>query len=696
MPRAPARSRCTWSAFPRCRSSGSTTRSSATGTGSSRSAARWPRRWRPRARRSSSAAPSRRACAWSPRPRICRVCWAASATCWPRCSSSRASTSSPARGARACATRARTSRGSSSASTARRERSASGAGRAARRSGATRLIRRCAPVACGSSPARDDARPPPRRRRRRARPDHQGGRARPPSSRPSARAGRALALAHARDEPRPRLRAARDDRAGVALGRGRALDRRAARAGARRAARAAHGRRGGRRRHRPDLRRRRRQPDRPRALRRRRRLRRRALARLALAGVQRGGLHDQHRRRAARAAAAARAARCEPMMLAGLRVIDAASFIAGPVATTILADLGADVIKLEPPAGDPYRHRTGGPGVPESPYNYRWIVDNRTKRGLALDLRAAEGRAVLHRLVERADVFVTNTPLDSRARLGIRWEDLAPLNARLVYASITAYGERGEEAPRSGFDSTALWARTGLMDLVRPSPDSPPSRSLPGMGDHPTGVTLFAAIMTALYQREKTGKGTMVATSLMANGLWWNAIQVQAAPSGARVEPRPSREEPATALANLYRCRDGRWFLLNVLNDERDWPTLLRAIERSALAGRRRQGTATPGPGHRRALGRDPARGGLRRGPDQRPARVTRGAAILAGVDLKRLTVDASTAGARRDRWLAERMPELSSARAQALIDDGRVRVDGRARKPSHRVTRGERIEVEI
>ena len=102
--------------------------------------------------------------------------------------------------------------------------------------------------------------------------------------------------------------------------------------------------------------------------------------------------------------------------LAGLRVIDAASFIAGPVATTILADLGADVVKIEPPDGDTYRHRGGGPGVPESPYNYRWIVDNRTKRGLALDLRKTEGCEVLCRLVERADVFVTNTPLDSRAR----------------------------------------------------------------------------------------------------------------------------------------------------------------------------------------------------------------------------------------------------------------------------------------
>ncbi len=289
-------------------------------------------------------------------------------------------------------------------------------------------------------------------------------------------------------------------------------------------------------------------------------------------------------------------------LLAGLRVIDAANFIAGPVATTILADLGADVIKVEPPDGDPYRHRTGGPGVPESPYNYRWIVDNRSKRGLALDLRQAEGRAVLHRLVESADVFVTNNPLDSRTRLGIRWEDLAPLNPRLIYASLTAYGERGDEAPRTGFDATALWARTGLMDLVRPAPDSPPSRSLPGMGDHPTGVSLFAAIMTALYQREKTGQGTMVSTSLMANGLWWNAIQVQAALSGARVEPRPSREEAATALANLYRCADGRWFLLNVLNDDRDWPAFLRAIERPDLAADPRFATTPVRRANARAL----------------------------------------------------------------------------------------------
>jgi crotonobetainyl-CoA:carnitine CoA-transferase CaiB-like acyl-CoA transferase len=152
----------------------------------------------------------------------------------------------------------------------------------------------------------------------------------------------------------------------------------------------------------------------------------------------------------------------------GLRVIDAASFIAGPVATTILADFGAEVVKIEPPDGDIYRHRTGGPGVPESPYNYRWIVDNRTKRGLALDLRQPEGREVLYRLVQRADVFVTNTPLDSRARLRTRWEDLQPLNARLIYASDSRAG-----APLTV--ASPLWIE-GEAKV--------PPRYPPGLGEH--------------------------------------------------------------------------------------------------------------------------------------------------------------------------------------------------------------------
>jgi formyl-CoA transferase len=270
-----------------------------------------------------------------------------------------------------------------------------------------------------------------------------------------------------------------------------------------------------------------------------------------------------------------------PRLLDGIRVIDAASFIAGPVATTAMADFGADVVKIEPPGGDTYRVRNAG--YPPSPYNFPWIVDNRNKRGVAVDLRTEAGRRVLHRLVARADVFVTNMPLDGRARLGVRWEDLAPLNPRLVYGSITAYGETGEEASRPGFDSTALWARTGLMDLVRPSPEAPPARSLPGMGDHPTGMSLFGAIMAALYQRERTGRGAMVSTSLLANGLWLNAIAAQGILCGARTVVRPPREQAVDALGNLYRTRDDRWFLIALTPDGRRWQDFTTVIGRPEL-----------------------------------------------------------------------------------------------------------------
>jgi crotonobetainyl-CoA:carnitine CoA-transferase CaiB-like acyl-CoA transferase len=268
-------------------------------------------------------------------------------------------------------------------------------------------------------------------------------------------------------------------------------------------------------------------------------------------------------------------------LLDGIRVIDAANFIAGPVSTTVMADFGADVIKIEPPTGDIYRVR--GAGYVPSPYNYPWIVDNRTKRSVAIDLRTRDGQDLLHRLVCDVDVFVTNAPLDSRARLRVRYEDLAPLNARLIYASISAYGETGDEASKPGFDSIALWARTGLMDLVRASPDTPPARSLPGMGDHPTGMSLFGAIMAGLYHRERTGRGTAVSTSLLANGLWMNAIPIQGILCGARTEVRPPREESVSALANLYRCRDGRWFMLTITGDERHWDGFAKGIGREDL-----------------------------------------------------------------------------------------------------------------
>ncbi len=271
-------------------------------------------------------------------------------------------------------------------------------------------------------------------------------------------------------------------------------------------------------------------------------------------------------------------------LLDGIKVIDCASFVAGPAAATIMADFGADVVKIEPPGiGDTYRNSRGAPGSPPSDYNYAWNLDNRSKRGIELDLKNPAGREVLDRLVADADVFITNTPLPARGRLKTRYQDLAAINPRLIYASLTAYGETGPEANNTGFDSTALWARSSLMDMVRPYPDAPPARSLPGMGDHPTAVSLFAAIMAGLYRRERTGTGTCVHTSLLANGVWWQGIQAQAILTGAEYERRPPREAAANALHNLYATRDKRWFHLVLIPEDKHWGALIEAIDRPEI-----------------------------------------------------------------------------------------------------------------
>ncbi|MDP6708025.1 MAG: CoA transferase [Alphaproteobacteria bacterium] len=269
--------------------------------------------------------------------------------------------------------------------------------------------------------------------------------------------------------------------------------------------------------------------------------------------------------------------------LDGIKVLDVGTYIAGPAAATVMSDFGADVIKVEAPGGDPYRELRRQPGYPESEHNFAWLADSRNKRSIVLDLAQDAARDILYRLVREADVFVTNFPLPVRERLGIRHEDLGPLNERLIYASLTAYGEAGPEATRTGFDSTAWWARSGLMDLVKPAPDAAPARSIPGMGDHPTALALYGAILTALYQRERTGKGAHVTSSLMGCGAWSNAIYVQAALAGAEIPRRPPREESPNALTNIYRCRDGHWFLLAGVNEERVWNRLCRAAEREEL-----------------------------------------------------------------------------------------------------------------
>jgi formyl-CoA transferase len=274
----------------------------------------------------------------------------------------------------------------------------------------------------------------------------------------------------------------------------------------------------------------------------------------------------------------------EKAIFDGLKVLDCASFIAAPAAATVLSDFGADVIKIEPPGlGDPYRNLPNLPGYPHSEHNFAWMMEARNKKSLALDLTRPDAQAVLYKLVAEADVFITNMPPQVRAKLGITYDHLAHLNHRLIYASFTGYGEKGEEANKPGFDSNAYWARSGLMDLVRADEEATPARSVAGMGDHPCAMAFYGAIVTALFQRERTGKGSHVSTNLMANGIWANSVLAQAKLCGAKFSKRRPREQALNAVTNHYKCKDGRWVILSLLNEDRQWPTLARCMDREDL-----------------------------------------------------------------------------------------------------------------
>lgn len=270
-------------------------------------------------------------------------------------------------------------------------------------------------------------------------------------------------------------------------------------------------------------------------------------------------------------------------IFSGLKVVDLASFIAGPAATTVLSDFGAEVIKVEPPgSGDPYRGFYKTPPNPTSSVNYSWQLTNRNKRGLALDLKNPAARAVLERLVRWADVVVTNFPPRVRKDLRLTYDDLAPLNDRLIYADITGYGDFGPEADQPGYDITAYWARSGLMAMTRDA-GGDPTLPIPGIGDHATSISLYSAIVTGLYRREKTGQGCRVTTSLIAEGAWAAATWIQGALDGAKLFGLHDRKRPPNALLNPYPTSDGRWLLLVVAQQDRDWPSLTEAINRPDL-----------------------------------------------------------------------------------------------------------------
>lgn len=268
-------------------------------------------------------------------------------------------------------------------------------------------------------------------------------------------------------------------------------------------------------------------------------------------------------------------------VLQGIRVIEFATYIAAPAAATVMSDFGAEVIKVERlPIGDPYRYLSTLPTMPVSESNYCWILTGRNKRSIGLDVAKPEGREALLKLCETADVFLTNLQPSALAKLHLEYQDVAPRNARLIYAQMTGYGETGDDAERPGYDMTAYWARSGLMDSVY-NADGEPALSVAGQGDHPTALAMLSGILLALYDREKTGRGTKVSSSLIANGIWSNGCNAQAALNGASYT-RKTRKTVMNPVINHYQSREGKRFLLCGVQTAVDWPKLCRAVDRAA------------------------------------------------------------------------------------------------------------------
>ena len=270
--------------------------------------------------------------------------------------------------------------------------------------------------------------------------------------------------------------------------------------------------------------------------------------------------------------------------LSGIRVVELGVWVAGPAAGGIMADWGADVIKVEPVAGDPQRAVFGSVGLdgtmPVPPFE----VDNRGKRSMVLDLRDFDDHAVFDRLLSTADVLVTNMRPGALERLELGPDRVCARHPRLVYGAISGYGLDGDDRDRAGYDVGAFWARSGLAHTMVPPGEMPPGlRS--GMGDHQTGMTLVAGMMAKLFERERTGRGGLVSTSLLRTGMysiaWDFGIQLRF----DRRESTKPRDRNRAPLINSYRSGDDRVFWLICLEADRHWPKVLAALERPDLAG---------------------------------------------------------------------------------------------------------------
>jgi crotonobetainyl-CoA:carnitine CoA-transferase CaiB-like acyl-CoA transferase len=275
-------------------------------------------------------------------------------------------------------------------------------------------------------------------------------------------------------------------------------------------------------------------------------------------------------------------------------------WVAAPAAATMLADWGADVIKVESPAGDPNRYLLArvGQALDSAP---PFETDNRGKRSVVLDLRSEDGQGALHRLLGGADVFVTNLRPGALERLGLDPGTLRERHPRLVVGTLTGYGWTGAERDRAGYDVSAFWARPGIAAMLNP-PDQPPPGIRPGLGDRAAAANLVAGVLAALLQREQTGTGAVVDVSLLRSGTYaiGNDLALQNF-FGKRGRTRP-RTEHESPLYNSYQAGDGRWFWLVGLEGDRHWPGLLKALDREDLGDDERFATARARHGHVREL----------------------------------------------------------------------------------------------
>ena len=268
--------------------------------------------------------------------------------------------------------------------------------------------------------------------------------------------------------------------------------------------------------------------------------------------------------------------------LEGIRVVELGLWVAGPSCACILRDWGADVVKLEPPAGDPFRGLFASALGAAVPLNPPFEVDNRGKRSIAVNLEHEEGRGIARKLVDQADVFVTNMRPRVLDDFGLDYKTLSKANERLVYAQITGYGPDGPNRDRAAYDIGAFWSRSGMAAALTAEGHAIPQQR-GGMGDHMTGMGAAGAISAALFSREKTGKGQRVAVSLLRTGIYMMGWDVSLALRLGVPINAYDREHAINPIINCFKSKDERWFWLLLLQADRHWPDLLRAIEREDL-----------------------------------------------------------------------------------------------------------------